>query len=63
MFTKNALITVSVTLAVLGAGCVKQEVSFTKEVRPILQKNCISCHAPGVRVTPPAASAPRRTRA
>lgn len=47
MFTKNALITVSVTLAVLGAGCVKQEVSFTKEVRPILQKNCLSCHAPG----------------
>ncbi|MBI3574169.1 MAG: hypothetical protein HY083_00670 [Gammaproteobacteria bacterium] len=47
MFTKNALIAVSVTLAVLGAGCVRQEVSFTKEVRPILQKSCLSCHAPG----------------
>ena len=42
MRTKNALIAASVTLAVLGAGCVKQEVSFTKEVHPILQKNCIS---------------------
>ena len=47
MLTKNALIAVSVTLAVLGAGCVRQEVSFTKKVHPILQKNCITCHAPG----------------
>lgn len=47
MFTKNALIAVSVALAVLSAGCVKKEVSFTKEVHPILQKNCITCHSPG----------------
>ena len=63
MFTKNVLIAVSVTLAVLGAGCVKPEVSFTKKVHPILQKNCITCHAPGVRGTPSAVSVCRRTRA
>ncbi len=47
MFTKNALIAVSVTLAVLGAGCAKGEVSFKRDVRPILQKNCRTCHSPG----------------
>ena len=47
MFTKNALIAVSVTLAVLGAGCAKQEVSFKQDVHPVLQKSCLSCHSPG----------------
>src|SRR3989344_1847475 len=47
MFTKNALIAVSATLAVLSTGCVQQKVSFTNEVHPILQKNCLSCHVPG----------------
>jgi hypothetical protein len=47
MFTKNALIAVSVTLAVLGAGCAKGEVSFKRDVHPILQKNCLTCHSPG----------------
>jgi hypothetical protein len=31
-------------VAVLGAGC-SQEVSYQKDVSPILQENCLSCHA------------------
>jgi len=41
------MIAVSATLAVLGAGCAKKEVSFKQDVYPILQKNCITCHSPG----------------
>lgn len=47
MLIKNATIAVTIALAVLGAGCAKKEVSFAKEVHPILQKNCLGCHAPG----------------
>jgi hypothetical protein len=47
MFSKKVMVAVSVTLAVLGTGCAKKEVSFEKEVNPILQKSCLTCHAPG----------------
>ena len=30
-------------IAVIGSGC-SQEVSFQKDVNPILQENCLSCH-------------------
>ena len=30
-------------IAAIAAGC-SQEVSFQKDVNPILQKNCLSCH-------------------
>jgi hypothetical protein len=29
------------------AGCAPSSVSFSKEVQPILLKNCAECHAPG----------------
>lgn len=47
MFSKKIMIAVCATLAVLGAGCAKKEVSFKRDVHPILQKNCLSCHSPG----------------
>lgn len=30
-----------------GAGCEMNDVSFSRDVYPILQKNCLSCHSPG----------------
>ena len=47
MLSKKVMVAVSATLAILGAGCAKQEVSFKQDVYPILQKNCRSCHSPG----------------
>lgn len=48
MFTKKkTMIAAAMTLAVLGASCAKKEVSFSKEVHPIVQKNCLPCHSPG----------------
>lgn len=39
------------SLAVLAAlavsGCAPSNVSYTKDVQPILSKNCSECHAPG----------------
>jgi uncharacterized membrane protein len=33
--------------AVLAIGCAPKNVSFAKEVQPVLAKNCSECHAPG----------------
>jgi hypothetical protein len=35
-----------VALLVIGAGC-SREVSFNKDVFPIFQERCMTCHAPG----------------
>lgn len=38
----------SVALTVLVAGCAQEEtVSFSQDVMPILEQNCLSCHQPG----------------
>jgi len=35
-------------LLILLAGCAREEtVSFSQDVRPILDQNCIACHQPG----------------
>jgi uncharacterized membrane protein len=36
-----------IAAATLAVGCAPREVSFGKEVQPILAKNCSECHAPG----------------
>ncbi len=36
----------AVGTAVLG-GCAPKDVSFSRDVQPILNKNCVECHAPG----------------
>jgi len=34
--------------ALLGlAACAPKDVSYTRDVQPILAKNCVECHAPG----------------
>ena len=38
---------VMATGAVLAIGCAPKNVSFSKEVQPILAQNCSECHAPG----------------
>ncbi|MEO6624677.1 MAG: c-type cytochrome domain-containing protein [Burkholderiaceae bacterium] len=37
----------ALALLVLAAACSKKEVSFARDVNPILQKNCLGCHSPG----------------
>jgi hypothetical protein len=38
----------SATVSVTGCGKQpEQEVSFSKDIRPIINANCIKCHAPG----------------
>lgn len=39
--------TVAVAAALAAAGCAPSGVSFSKDVQPILAKNCSECHAPG----------------
>jgi hypothetical protein len=34
-------------LVALGAGCGPKDVRFSRDVHPILQKHCMSCHSPG----------------
>ncbi len=38
---------VAVAAALAAAGCSPSGVSFSKDVQPILAKNCSECHAPG----------------
>ena len=38
---------VAVAAALAAAGCAPSGVSFSKDVQPILAKNCSECHAPG----------------
>ncbi|MBK9314894.1 MAG: thiol-disulfide isomerase [Acidobacteria bacterium] len=39
---------ISITVLSIGSGPAKaSQVTFTKDVAPILQKNCMSCHRPG----------------
>ena len=35
------------TLGGLVLGCARHEVSYSKDVQPILANNCLGCHAPG----------------
>jgi mono/diheme cytochrome c family protein len=36
-----------IAAAALAIGCAPRNVSYAKEVQPILTKNCSECHAPG----------------
>ena len=48
MSPKNTIFAAALipVLALLGAGCTK-EVSFSKDVMPILEQHCLACHKPG----------------
>lgn len=35
------------TLVIGTAGCAPKGVSYSRDVQPILAKNCVSCHTPG----------------
>ena len=53
MSRKQTMTAVALIASVLGAGCAK-ETSFSKDVNPILQKNCLPCHSvwgPGYAAT------------
>lgn len=42
------ILIMALTLASLAlAGCGRQQVSYSRDVAPILQANCAVCHAPG----------------
>ena len=43
---RKAITAVIFMFVALGAGCAR-EISFKQSVYPILQKNCLSCHAVG----------------
>lgn len=44
----HPVVTAAVAVALLGlAGCGGDSVSFSREVRPILQANCLACHQEG----------------
>ena len=46
MHSKTMIYTAVIIASALGAGCTK-EVSFSTDVLPILQENCLSCHKSG----------------
>jgi len=48
MSPKNTIFAAALmlVLVMLGAGCAK-EVSFSKNVMPILEQHCLACHKPG----------------
>lgn len=46
MFTAKLVKLSLIPLAALSLGC-EHQVSFKGEVHPILEKHCMSCHAPG----------------
>lgn len=46
MLQKNATILACLLTAGLSAGC-GNEVSFQRDVNPVLQKNCAACHTAG----------------
>ena len=47
MWHKGTLVAVASALVAVGTGCAEKAVSFKQDVHPILQKKCLSCHAPG----------------
>jgi hypothetical protein len=48
MFSMKRLVLVLSLVSLLPAGCSgEKKVSFKKDVMPILQANCLKCHAPG----------------
>ena len=47
MYARTIIHAASVVTLLMVAGCGEQEVSFKKDVMPILQERCISCHKPG----------------
>lgn len=47
MSGNHALVWAIVAGAALSAGCSPRNVSFAADVQPILNKNCVECHAPG----------------
>ena len=44
MRTKTLLICSAAVVALMTAGCGQQQVSFAKDVKPILDKSCLTCH-------------------
>ena len=46
-FTNWMRTAVSLSFLFFGAACSHQEVSFSRDVNPILQKNCSECHTAG----------------
>ena len=46
---KRVLTGVAALVPLLFAGCASKQapVTYTKDIRPILEKNCVSCHVPG----------------
>ncbi len=47
MHVRKIMWPVSLLALVIVAGCAEQEISFKKDVMPILQERCVSCHKPG----------------
>jgi len=45
MFRARSIILASVALAPLLSGCGQRQVSYHKDVEPILQANCATCHS------------------
>ncbi len=47
MHVRTIIQTASVLAVLIVAGCGEQEVSFKKDIKPILQERCVPCHKPG----------------
>ncbi|MHB1870930.1 MAG: c-type cytochrome domain-containing protein [Steroidobacteraceae bacterium] len=45
MFRSTGIILTSIAAALLVAACAQRQVSFHKDVAPILQRNCATCHS------------------
>ncbi len=46
MFKNNSFVILSAIVFVVTTGC-SRDISFKNEIEPILNKNCLSCHATG----------------
>ncbi len=47
MHARIIKLSASVLALLIVAGCAEPDVSFKKDVMPILQERCVSCHKPG----------------
>lgn len=47
MFAKTVTVIASIAVAVLVSACAQRQVSYKKEVQPILQRSCGTCHDQG----------------
>ena len=47
MFSRKLRAVGTTILVVLGTGCSSSEVSFEKDVFPVLQQRCVTCHRTG----------------